>query len=198
MRIAKMFVALTATALALAACANHKEPAEKAIAQVEAALAEIRADAEKYAPEDLKGLDESVATLKRGFGNKRYSEVLTAQPSVASAVTALKETIAKAKADSEEILAAAQAEWTELNASVPPLVDAIQGRVDTLTKSRKLPKDVDKAGFETIKTDFETVKTDWTSATQEFTAGAAADAVRKGRAARAKAEEIQAKLGMNS
>jgi len=106
--------------------------------------------------------------------------------------------IAKAKADSEEILAAAQAEWTELNASVPPLVDAIQGRVDTLTKSRKLPKDVDKATFETIKTDFETVKTDWTSATQEFTAGAAADAVRKGRAARAKAEEIQAKLGMNS
>lgn len=198
MRIAKMFVALTATALALAACANHKEPAEKAIAQVESALAEIRADAEKYAPEELKGLDESVATLKRGFGNKRYSEVLTAQPSVASAVTALKETIAKAKADSEEILAAAQAEWTELSASVPPLVDAIQGRVDTLTKSRKLPKDVDKATFETIKTDFETVKTDWTSATQEFTAGAAADAVRKGRAARAKAEEIQAKLGMNS
>ncbi len=198
MRIAKMFVALTATALALAACANHKEPAEKAIAQVEAALAEIRADAEKYTPEELKGLDESVATLKRGFGNKRYSEVLTAQPSVASAVTALKETIAKAKADSEAILAAAQAEWTELNASVPPLVDAIQGRVDTLTKSRKLPKDVDKATFETIKTDFETVKTDWTSATQEFTAGAAADAVRKGRAARAKAEEIQAKLGMNS
>jgi hypothetical protein len=198
MRIAKMFVALTATALALAACANHKEPAEKAIAQVESALAEIRADAEKYAPEDLKGLDESVATLKRGFGNKRYSEVLTAQPSVASAVTALKETIAKAKADNEEILAAAQAEWTQLNASVPPLVDAIQGRVDTLTKSRKLPKDVDKATFETIKTDFETVKTDWTSATQEFTAGAAADAVRKGRAARAKAEEIQAKLGMNS
>ena len=198
MRIAKMFVALTATALALAACANHKEPAEKAIAQVESALAEIRADAEKYAPEDLKGLDESVATLKRGFGNKRYSEVLTAQPSVASALTALIETISKAKADSEEILAAAQAEWTELNASVPPLVDAIQGRVDTLTKSRKLPKDVDKATFETIKTDFETVKTDWTSATQEFTAGAAADAVRKGRAARAKAEEIQAKLGMNS
>ena len=117
---------------------------------------------------------------------------------MASAVTALKETIAKAKADSEAILAAAQAEWTELNANVPPLVDAIQGRVDTLTKSHKLPKDVDKATFETIKTDFETVKTDWASATREFTAGAAADAVRKGRAARAKAEEIHARLGMNS
>jgi chromosome segregation ATPase len=198
MRIANVFVALTAAALALTACANHKEPAEKAIAQIESALAEIRGEAEQYAPEDLKGLDESVAVLKRGFGNKRYSEVLTAAPSVSSAVTALKETVAKAKADSEAILAAAQAEWTELSASVPPLVDAIQGRVDTLTKSRKLPKNVDKATFETIKTDFETVKTEWASATREFTAGAAADAVRMGRTARAKAEEIHAKLGMNS
>ena len=198
MRIAKVFVALTAAALALSGCANHKDPAEKAIAQIESSLAEVRPDAEKYAPEDLKGLDESVATLKRGFGNKRYSEVLTAAPSVASAVTTLKETIAKAKADSEAILAAAQAEWTELNSKVPPLVDSIQGRVDSLTKSHKLPKDVDKAAFETIKTDFETVKTDWAAANREFTAGAAADAVRKGRTARAKAEEIHARLGLNS
>ncbi|MES1263158.1 MAG: hypothetical protein ABUL69_02300, partial [Peristeroidobacter soli] len=100
--------------------------------------------------------------------------------------------------DSEAVLAAAQAEWGELSTSVPQLVDAIQSRVDTLSKSRKLPKNVDKATFDTIKTDFETVKTDWTAATQEFAAGAAADAVRKARAARAKAEEIHAKLGMNS
>lgn len=198
MRMAKMLVALSVAALALAACSNQKDPAEKAIAQIESSLAEIRPDAEKYAAEDLKGLDESVATLKRGYGNKRYNEVVTAAPSVASAVTTLKETIAKAKADSEAIMAAAQAEWTELSSSVPPLVEAIQTRVDTLSKTRKLPKNVDKAGFETIKTDFETVKTDWTTANREFTAGAAADAVRKGRAARAKAEEIQARLGMNS
>jgi len=198
MRIANVFVALTAAALALTACANHKDPAEKAIAQVESSLAEIRPEAEKYAPEKLQSLDESVATLKRGFGNKRYSDVLTAAPSVASAVTALKETVAKAKAESEEIMAAAQAEWTDLSANVPPLVDAIQSRVDTLSKSRKLPKNVDKATFETIKTEFETVKTDWATATRDFTAGAAADAVRKARAARSKAEEIHARLGMNS
>jgi chromosome segregation ATPase len=198
MRIAKLVVALTASVLALTACTNRKDPAEKTIAQIESSIAEVRADAEKYAPEELKGLDESVATLKRGFGNKRYNEVLTAAPSVNSAVTALKESIAKGKADSEAIMAAAQAEWTELSSSVPPLVDAIQSRVDGLSKSRKLPKDVDKAAFETIKSEFETVKTDWTSATREFTAGAAADAVRKGRAARSKAEEIKGRLGMNS
>jgi hypothetical protein len=64
MRIAKMFVAFTVTALMLAACANQKEPAEKAVAQVESSLAEFRADAEKYAADELKSVDEAVAKLK--------------------------------------------------------------------------------------------------------------------------------------
>jgi hypothetical protein len=43
-----------------------QDPAEKAIAQIESSLAEIRPDAEKYAPEDLKGLDESVLRSREG------------------------------------------------------------------------------------------------------------------------------------
>ena len=198
MRVAKIFVAMTAAALALAACANQKEPAEKAVAQVESSLAEFRADAEKYAAEELKSVDESVTRLKNNLAKKDYSAVVTAAPSVQSAVTSLKDTVAKAKIDADAVAAAAQAEWGELSTSVPQLVEAIQSRVDTLSKSRKLPKGVDKATFETIKTEFETVKTDWTAAASDFTSGAAAEAVRKARAARAKAEEIHAKLGMNS
>ncbi len=198
MRIAKIFVALAASALMLAACANQKDPAEKAVAQVESALAEFRADAEKYASEELKGVDESLTHLKNNLAKKDYGAVVTGAPSVASAITSLKDTVAKAKADADAVMAAAQAEWGELSTSVPQLVEAIQSRVDTLSKSRKLPKNVDKATFETIKTDFETVKADWTAAASDFASGAAADAVRKERAARAKAEEIHAKLGMNS
>lgn len=198
MRIAKMYVALTAITLVLAACANQKEPAEKAVAQVESALAEFRADAEKYAAEELKSVEESVAKLKANLASKDYSAVVTGAPSVSSAVTSLKDTVAKAKIDAEAVMAAAQAEWGELSTSVPQLVEAIQSRVDTLAKSRKLPANVDKATFETIKTDFETVKTDWTTAGSQFASGAAADAVRTARAARAKGEEILVKLGMKS
>ena len=134
MRIAKMFVAFSAVALVLAACANQKEPAEKAVAQIESALAEFRADAEKYAAEELKGVDDSIGKLKSGLANKDYKAVVTASPSVASAVTSLKDTVAKAKIDAEAVMAAAQAEWGELSASVPQLVEAIQTRVDTLSK----------------------------------------------------------------
>src|SRR5262245_54139893 len=117
MRSAKMFVAFTAAVLAMAACANQKEPAEKAVAQIESSLAEFRADAEKYAAEELKGLDEQINTLKANIAKKDYGKVVTGAPSVAAAVTTLKDTVAKAKADSEAIMAAAQAEWGELSQS---------------------------------------------------------------------------------
>jgi uncharacterized phage infection (PIP) family protein YhgE len=198
MRIAKLFVALAATTLVLAACANQKEPAEKAVAQVESALAEIRADAEQHAAEELKGVEESVAKLKANLTSKDYKAVVLGAPSVAAAVTSLKDTVAKKNADMATVMAAAQEEWAELSTSVPQMVEAIQSRVDTLSKSRRLPNNLDKATFETVKTDFDALKADWTAAGSQFASGAAADAVRTARAAKTKGEEILVKLGMKS
>jgi hypothetical protein len=197
MRIAKMLVALAAT-LMLAACASQKEPAEKAVAQVESSLAEFRADAEKYAAEELKAVDTSVTKLRNNLAGKDYSSVVRSATAVATEVKSLKQTVATRKADMEATMAAAQAEWTDLSAKVPPMVEAIQTRVDTLSKSRKLPKNLDKAGFETVKTDLETMKTEWTEAGSEFASGMAADAVRKARAAKARGDELLAKLEMTN
>ena len=51
------------------------------------------------------------------------------------------------------MLAAAQSEWNELTASVPPMVEKLQARVDQLSKTRKYPKGMDKAAFEAAKTE---------------------------------------------
>jgi hypothetical protein len=107
---------------------------------------------------------------------------------------ALKTAAAEAKADAEETLAAAQSEWTELTASVPPLVEKLQAKVDQLSKSRKYPKGMDKAGFEAAKSGFEALKTEWTEAGAEFASGQAANAVRKARNAKQKAEELMTQL----
>jgi len=198
MRIAKMLVALAATTLMLAACASQKEPAEKAVAQVESSLAAFRADAEKYAAEELKGVDASVTKLKNNLAKKDYTSVVKSAPAVASSVNSLKQVVATKKADVEATMAAAQAEWTDLSTKVPQMVEAIQTRVDTLSKSRRLPKNLDKAGFETVKTDLEAMKTEWTEAGSEFAAGMAANAVRKARAAKATGDRILYKLEMTN
>jgi len=54
---------------------------------------------------------------------------------VNSAISGLKDTVAAKKTEME----AASQEWTTLAADLPKMVEAIQSRVDMLSKSRKLP-----------------------------------------------------------
>jgi len=182
-------VALAAAAM-LAACTSQKEPAEQAVAKIDASLNEVRPDAEKYAADQLKSTDASVARLKENLAKQDWSGVVVGAPSVSSEVEALKTTVAAAKSDAESTLAAAQSEWSDLSTSIPPMVEKLQARVDQLAKSKKFPKGMDKAGFETAKTNFESLKTEWTEAASEFASGQAANAVRKARSAKAKAEEL--------
>jgi hypothetical protein len=195
MRIARSFLSLAAAALVFTGCANQQEPAEKALAQVEASLAEVRADAEKYAAEQLANVEEGVKMLKNNMAHKDYRGVLMNAPSVSKSIADLKTKVAADKAEAEANLAAAQTEWTELTASVPPMVEALQKRVDTLTKTKKLPKDMDQAAFDAAKSGVEQVKTAWTDAGTDFADGKAAEALRKARAAKARGEALVEQLG---
>ena len=182
-------IALAAAAI-LAACANQKEPAEQAVAKIDASLNEIRGVAQQYAADQLQAVDTSVTRLKDNLAKKDYRAVVVGAPSVQSEVDALKEQVATAKADAEATLAAAQTEWNDLTASVPPMVEKLQARVDQLSKTRRYPKGMDKAGFDSAKANFESLKNEWTEAGSEFASGQAASAVRKARSAKAKAEEL--------
>jgi DNA repair exonuclease SbcCD ATPase subunit len=184
-----IFIALAATAC-LAACTNQQQPAENAVAKIQASLDEVRADAQKYAPDQLQTVETSVSRLKENLTKKDYSGVVVGAPSVASEVDGLRSTVATAKADAEANLAAAQTEWNDLSASVPPLVEKLQARVDQLSKTRRYPKGMDKAAFEAAKNTFEGLKNEWTEASNEFTSGEAGNAVRKARNAKSKAEEL--------
>ena len=194
MRSAKMFVLPAILALVLAACASQKEPAEQAVAKAESALAEFRADAEKYAADELKDVDSAVGNLKNNLARKDYGAVVMGAPSVSASITTLKETVVQRKAEAEQMMAAAQTEWTDLSANVPKTVESLQARVDQLAKSKKFPKGMDKAGFEAAKTDFENIKNSWTQASAEFAEGKMAEAVRKARVIKAQAEELATKL----
>ena len=203
MRIAKIFVALAATALVLVGCANHKEPAEKAMAQVESSLAEFRADAEKYAPDDLKGLDESITTLKTGFANKDYSEVLTAAPS-----RGIRGNVAQGVASPRQ-RPTVKRSWPRRRRngrnstpSVPPIVDAIQSRVDTLTQVAQAAQGRGQGHIRNHQDRLRDRENRLDRCNRGIRLRARpTDAVRKGRAARAKAEDPQAEArpgSMNS
>lgn len=184
---------LCAAVLIVAACANLKEPATQAVASAESALAAMKDDAAKYAPDALAPVEAEVASLKASLDKKDYKAVMASAPNVTKAIAGLKDTVAAKKAEMEAALAS---QWTSLSADLPKMVEAIQSRVDTLSKSRKLPKNVDKAAFESAKSGLESLKATWTEATSAASSGAVADAVAKAQAVKEKGTEIMTQLGM--
>lgn len=195
MRSMSIPTAVAVLAVLLTACANQKEPAENAVAKVEASLNELKADAAKYAADELNDVEQAVGRLKAKLAEQDYGGALQGAPAVASTVAALRAKVAQRKADAEELLATAQQEWTALAASMPKLVDDLQKRVDSLSRSRNYPQGMDKAAFDSAKADFEKVKASWNAATVKFNEGLAADAVRTARSAKAKGEHLMRKFG---
>ena len=63
-RMTVKWLAVVASALMLVACAGQKEPATRAVADIEAAVASLRDDASKYAASELQQVEAGLASLK--------------------------------------------------------------------------------------------------------------------------------------
>ncbi len=190
MRISSMFAPIAAT-LILVGCGN-KEPATQVVAQADSILGEIRNDGTAFAPDELKAVEATHASMKSDFAAKDYKKVMEQVPTFNGQVKTLKENVVAKQA----IAAASANEWNTLNAEVPKTVEALQIRLDALTGS-KLPKEITKETFTTAKTDLEGMKSSWAEATAAAAAGDTVAAADKGRLVAAKGEELKNKLGMN-
>lgn len=192
MRSVTLVLASAGLAWLAAGCSNQEEPARAAVASAEAALAQVRDDAARYAPEQLQATEARVQGLKTALVREEYQEVIGAAPGVRTEVAALQDAVIARQTQ----LAAATNEWEDLQEEVPSLVSSLEARVRSLTGSR-LPRDVSRENFEAAKTDLQTLKAQWEEATAAFGAGDATSAADKGRAVKSKAQELMDKLAMN-
>ncbi len=193
-----LFVAALAAAVLAVGCAGQKEPATKAVADVEASLSALREDASKYAATELQSADATLATLKSSLQTGDYKSILAGAPALVAQVDTLRKTIADKKAEAEAALEAAKGKWTEASTDLPKMVEAIQSRLDILTKSKKLPKNLDKAALDSAVAGFDSLKSAWGEATAAATSGNFVEAMGKADAVKAKGAEVMAALGMSA
>jgi hypothetical protein len=190
---------LAAFAAALVtSCANQKAPAEQAIAGAETSLAAVRDTAQKYAPDQLQAVEDQLKGLKDSLAKGDYRSVLTGAPTVSSAISSLKEAAETKKAEAEAALARAKDAWGPASADVPKMVEALAKRVETLSKSHRLPKGVTKEGLASAKSGLEALKSQWGEATSAATSGDYTAAMNKAEAVRTKAAELMKSVGMSS
>ena len=185
-------------ALVLVGCASQKEPAEKAIAGAESALAAIHDTAQKYAPDQLQAVETQLAGVKDSLTKGDYKGVLAAAPALTSAISGLKDTAEGKQKDAEAAAAQAKDAWGPLSTEVPNMVTAIQSRVGILSKSHHLPAGVTKDGLASAKSGLDAMKTAWSDASNAATSGDFTTAVSKAQDVKAQAADIMKSLGMSS
>ncbi|HKZ73271.1 MAG TPA: hypothetical protein VJ011_04355 [Steroidobacteraceae bacterium] len=195
----KTFLVAMAVALVAAlpvACTSQKEPAARAIEGLETGLVNVRRDAAEYAPDALQAFETQLAAVKEDFAKGEYEAVLAAVPRLTAAVDALKGQIAAGKLQAEAATARATEAWNGYSNELPKMLQAIQGRVDSLGKLRRLPKELDAATFESAKAGLEATKAAWAEATGAAASGNVVDAAARAQAAKDQGSAVMQQLGM--
>ena len=189
------FIALILAAFVIAGCANKMAPAQKAIADIEAAVTAAGEDATKYIPDQVQAVNDQLANLKAMFDKKDYKGVLAAAPAVLTQAQGLTAAAAAKKTETMDMYAG---EWTNLAGSVPQAVAAIQSRVDILSKSKKLPAGMDAATLDNVKTSLAEANSTWAQATEAQAAGDLEQAVTLAQQVKTRTDELLTTLGMTA
>jgi len=196
------FLSMAFAALMLAGCANQMEPAQKAIADIEAAITAAGPDASQYIPNELQAVTSQLADLKAKFDKKDYKGVLAAAPALLTQAQGLAGAAASARQAAEAArtaeLETLNAEWTTLSGTLPAAVAAIESRVSILSKSKKLPANLDAATFESVQAGLADSKALWDQATAAQASGNIEGAVTAARQVKEKTDAALAALGMTA
>ena len=195
MRVSHIFVATVAALVLATGCSQQRSTASKGLETVEKALADVKADAAKYAPDGLKGVEAQYDRLKASLEAKEYGDVIAGTPQLEKAVASLRDAVASGKAHAKAALAAAKTEWDGLNVEVPKMVETIEARVDELSK-RKIRLTVSKDELESSKTTLATMKSLWAEAKNEADKGDTVEAVGKAKTVKGMAQEVRDRLNI--
>lgn len=185
------FLTLCSVAILIVACANQMEPAKNALENINRTLNSVSADAQKYVPEQFAQAQAKTAALKASFDQKDYAAVIARAPAVLAEVNGL---AGAADAKKDEMAKALGNEWRSLAASVPQSISAVQTRIDALSKTKHVPKDVDLAG---AKAGLADATAAWDKAQEAFKSGNQTDAVSAAKDAQAKLASAASALKLN-
>jgi hypothetical protein len=185
------FLTLCSVAILFVACANQMEPAKNALDNINTTLNSVSADAQKYVPDQFAEAQTRVAALNASFERKDYAAVVAGAPAVLAKVNGLS---GAAAAKKDEMAKTLGNEWRSLAASVPKSLSAVQARIDDLSKTKHVPKDVDLGA---AKSGLADATSAWDKAQEAFKAGNPADAVTAAKDAQGKIASAAAALKLN-
>ncbi len=181
--------ALLASLALLVACNSQRGPAEAAIKAAEVAVGSVKAEAERWVPDQEKAAEDALTKAKDQFVKGDFQGAITFANDAAAKARDLG---AAAIAKKAELTAA----WDDVSASLPKMVESVKARVEDLSKLKRLPKGIDKQAVAQGKEGLAVLQSSWDEAQKAFGAGDLAGAIEKANGVKAKGAELMTLLGM--
>jgi hypothetical protein len=193
--MSKAFItaALAALCLGVAACASQKEPAEQALAAVEAKFKESGAEIQKYLPERYAEIEASVASLRDSMSNEDYGDVVAGAGQVQDT---LKRAIGESRVKRAQMQVEMEDEWTEMSKSVPAMIDAMDKKITS--QRGKPPQGMTREAWKQTIADYDAARDAWSKAAAEMTRANFEATVLAARDAKAKIAAIMESLDVKS
>jgi hypothetical protein len=186
----KKYALISFAAVLIAACAGQREPAQKMMNDIEAAINASAADAAKYVPGQLNDVQTKYDDLKTALSAQDYQGVLTrGKPVLAEAL----DLASAAAAKKAEVTKELNDQWASLSGSVPAEVTAVQGRIDMLSKNKKLAKGID---LDAAKSGLSDATSLWSKAQGAFGNGNMDEAVSTAKDVKSKLDTLASSLKM--
>lgn len=186
-----MTAALAALCLGVAACASQKEPAEQALAAVEAKFKESGAELQKYLPERYAEIEASVASLRESMSNESYGDVVAEAGQVQAS---LKRAIGESRVRRAQLLVEMESEWDEMAKTMPAMVTAMDKKISS--QRGRPPKDMTGDAWKQTIAEYDAARDAWGKAAAGLTRANFEESVLAARDAKAKIAGIMEKLGV--
>lgn len=182
-------------AMAIAACADYKTPANDAVAKIDNELSGIRAQAGKYVPDGLAEVEAQVAELKAGIEQKEYQAVVATAPRVMKAVNKLVVDAALAKdAYNKKMLS----DWATFATEMPKVIASVDSQIMRYTSRGGLPKGLSRDAFKETVATFDAAKSAWAEAAAAGNEGKVEEAVAKTNEVKPVIDGVMQTLGMSA
>lgn len=185
--------ALAVVMLGLAACASQKEPAEAALAAVEAKFKETGAEVQKYLPERYAEVEAGLASLREAAAGQKYGDVVTGAEKVTDD---LKRAVAEARIKRAQMLIEMESEWTELTKSMPEMIAAMDKKISA--QRGRPPQGMTADVWKQTIADYDAARDAWSKAASEITSQTFEATVLAAREAKAKIAAIMESLDIKT
>jgi len=178
----------------LTGCDSQKQPAQAAYAQVEASIAPVREDLEKYAADEYEQLDSLVDQMKAKLNAKDYEGALRLQSQIKMQLIRASSAAAKKK---NALATSMLTDWRVMVVSVPRMINQIKGRLSDLKGMSRLPANVTRDAVQRVQTSMSQVTADWDAAINASRRNNIATAVTQAESIKKRCAEFAVQLGAN-